>query len=96
MTLQECKDQVAKIKGADDWEEWISDCMNKQLYRTIRLSHDEAAELYAKSQVNEALGAVDQLIRTGRGADIEYKSWLSGQIEKLKSGLPSKGGMKTN
>lgn len=55
MTLKECKDQVAKKNGFDDW--WSID-FNKTNISQEAL-RDEAAELYARSKwesgLNEAI-----------------------------------------
>lgn len=39
---------------------------------------------------NDFIGVIQTLLRTGRGADIHYKEWFNGELEKLKVSSPDK------
>lgn len=76
MTLQEAKDQVAKKHG---WPDWWSVDFNRSVVgqETMR---DEAAELYAQSQVNEAYSNVIKFLDSFAGNTDE----LIEELKKLK------------
>lgn len=51
MTLQECKDQIARQKGFSNWQ----DLVKHQFEHLISRDYDEAVRLYTQEKVKQAL-----------------------------------------
>lgn len=86
MTLSECKDQIAKKAGFNNWLA-LEDCGLGVSTADLSRHHDSAAELYAKSQVNDVLlfleGWAHNHDGPGRLVNCQQKRLIE-ELKKLK------------
>lgn len=80
MTIQEAKDQVAKSKNFIDWP----DLCARDHYTNLEHATDKAAELYAQSQVNEAIQKAIDCISDSSWRCYEWKENAIRELKKLK------------
>lgn len=89
MTLQEAKDQVAKNNVWESWSEVIDWHNREKLQNEIGEFVDEVSELYAQSQVNDALDKAIEIVNKEMEYsvdDLEYKATerITEELKRLK------------
>lgn len=77
-SLQECKDEVARKYGFENWRYFYSDCL-KSNYVLIDTYTDEAAELYASQfkQPSQPEGKTLEEVKDAYAKSKGYKNWIS-------------------
>jgi len=76
-SLQECKEHIAKMHGYIDWSELFQEGIFVMTYM------DEAAELYAKSQVEARDKEIERLKAIDKVSD-EYIEMLHNMLAHVK------------